>query len=162
MASTRLHHPQNASLNRKNKAAVNLKTVLTVLRFTAALFFLLKLFSSHIYCILKSFCTYFKLEKTLSTETCVTGNCSAIRAILARFSSVPANTNLFHKSCQELYLPRIRPQYPRRIANLPTNLSSCVQIVHRKLTDVGKCFLILTDRLAEPRLFLSTTVCLPN
>ena len=35
-------------LKKKNKAAVNLKTVL---RFTAALFFLLKLFSSHIYCI---------------------------------------------------------------------------------------------------------------
>ena len=43
---------------RKNKAAVSLKTVnlKTVLRFTAALFFLLKLFSSHIYCILKLQC----------------------------------------------------------------------------------------------------------
>ena len=43
-------------VRRKNKAAVNLKTVL---RFTVALFFLLKLFSSHIYCIPKDNCVIF-------------------------------------------------------------------------------------------------------
>ena len=69
-----------------------------------------------------------------------------------------ANTNLFDKSRKGSYLPRIRAQYPRRITNLP----GYVQIVHLKLADVGDIFLILTDRLAEPRLFLRTAACLPN